>query len=91
MLVGTWASNHEAIAFYGKQGFRLVDDTAEKDALLRTYWFAGANWGVQCADSEHRRQIAASVVLADEAWFAAANASSTEEAVAVAQGGVVKA
>jgi GNAT superfamily N-acetyltransferase len=89
VLVGTWASNHEAIAFYGKQGFRLVDDTAEKDALLRTYWFAGGELGESNdADSEHRRkQIAASVVLADEAWFAAANASSTEEAVAVAPGG----
>ncbi len=58
LLVGTWAAAVWAIRFYEKNGFRLVS-TAEKDRLLRAYW------------SIPERQIATSVVLADDAWFAA--------------------
>lgn len=35
LLVGTWANAHWAIAFYQKQGFRVLPD---KDGLLKTYW-----------------------------------------------------
>lgn len=58
LLVGTWTDAAWAVRFYEKRGFRLVTE-AEKDRLLRRYWALG----------EH--QIATSVVLADEAWFAA--------------------
>ena len=57
LLVGTWAAAAWAIRFYEKNGFRLVP-AAEKDRLLAAYWSLPA------------RQIATSVVLADEAWFA---------------------
>lgn len=72
VLVGTWASNHEAISFYSKHGFALIDDPAFKNELLRTYWFAGGDLGASNdGGSEYRQQqMAASVVLADEAWFA---------------------
>ena len=35
LLVGTWAAAHWAIAFYRKQGFKLLPD---KDKLLADYW-----------------------------------------------------
>ncbi len=35
LLVGTWADNYWAIAFYQKHGFSLLPD---KDELLKTYW-----------------------------------------------------
>lgn len=35
LLVGTWADAHQAVAFYRKNGFRLMPD---KDKLLETYW-----------------------------------------------------
>jgi len=35
LLVGTWAAAHWAIAFYQKQGFKLLPD---KDKLLADYW-----------------------------------------------------
>ncbi len=35
LLVGTWADAHRAVAFYRKNGFRLMPD---KDRLLETYW-----------------------------------------------------
>lgn len=55
MLVGTWASATWAIRFYERHGFDLVSRD-EKEALLRRYW------------KVPERQIAASVVLADERW-----------------------
>ncbi len=58
LLVGTWADAAWAVRFYENRGFRLVTE-AEKERLLRRYW------------SLRERQIAPSVVLADEAWFAA--------------------
>jgi GNAT superfamily N-acetyltransferase len=51
VLVGTWAAAGWAIAFYEKNGFRLVSQD-EKDRLLRAYW--------RISD----RQIETSVVLA---------------------------
>ena len=56
LLVGTWAAAVWAVRFYEKNGFRLVS-SAEKDRLLRAYWSIPA------------RQIATSVVLADDAWW----------------------
>ncbi len=38
ILVGTWAAAVWAIHFYEKNGFKLVDDTGEKNKLLDTYW-----------------------------------------------------
>lgn len=35
LLVGTWAAAHWAIAFYQKQGFKMLPD---KDKLLADYW-----------------------------------------------------
>ena len=35
LLVGTWADNYWAIAFYQKRGFSLLPN---KDELLQTYW-----------------------------------------------------
>lgn len=57
LLVGTWAAATWAIRFYEKHGFRRVSP-AEKDRLLRKYW------------SIPERQVEASVVLADDRWFA---------------------
>ncbi len=48
LLVGTWADNYWAIAFYQKHGFSLLPD---KDELLNTYW------------DIPQRQIETSVVL----------------------------
>ena len=48
LLVGTWADNHGAIAFYKKHGFSFL---ADKDELLSTYWDIS------------QRQIETSVVL----------------------------
>jgi GNAT superfamily N-acetyltransferase len=55
LLVGTWAAADWAIRFYEKHGFQLVTP-AEKERLLKTYWSITA------------RQVATSVVLADEKW-----------------------
>lgn len=55
VLIGTWADASWAIDFYEKNGFRLVTE-AEKEELLRKYW------------SIPDRQVATSVVLADEKW-----------------------
>ena len=46
-----------AIRFYERHGFRQVTP-AEKDRMLLTYW------------SIPERQMEASVVLADQSWFA---------------------
>ena len=48
LLVGTWADNYWAIAFYQKHGFSLLPN---KDELLQTYW------------DIPRRQIETSIVL----------------------------
>lgn len=53
-MMGTWADATWAVAFYEKNGYELVRDPAHKDRLLQKYW------GVP------PRQIATSVVLADE-------------------------
>lgn len=55
LLVGTWADASWAIAFYQKNGYRLVTAT-EKDKLLGKYWRIPT------------RQIETSVVLADARW-----------------------
>jgi N-acetylglutamate synthase-like GNAT family acetyltransferase len=56
VLIGTWADAVWAVRFYEKHGFRLVT-REEKDRLLRKYW------------SISERQIAMSIVLADQQWF----------------------
>ncbi len=56
ILVGTWAVAVWAVRFYEHHGFRLVTPE-EKDRLLRLYW------------SIPERQVATSVVLADERWL----------------------
>lgn len=77
VLMGTWAASERAIAFYQHNGFRLVEGPAEggsgggseKDRLLRLYWFrdgAGINSG---DDPYRKRQMDASVVLGNAAWF----------------------
>ncbi len=51
LLVGTWADAAWAIAFYRKQGFKLMPD---KDALLQRYW------------DIPKRQVETSVILGIE-------------------------
>jgi N-acetylglutamate synthase-like GNAT family acetyltransferase len=58
VLIGTWADATWAIDFYRRNGFTLVAE-AEKDMLLRQYWSIPA------------RQVATSVVLADERFLEA--------------------
>jgi N-acetylglutamate synthase-like GNAT family acetyltransferase len=58
ILIGTWAAAAWAVAFYQKNGYRLLPE-AEKNRLLRTYW--------RIPD----RQVNTSVVLADKKWPAA--------------------
>jgi len=53
VLIGTWADATWAIEFYRRNGFTLVAE-AEKNVLLRRYW------------TIPERQVATSVVLADE-------------------------
>lgn len=85
VLVGTWAAGDWAVRFYERNGFRLVGDAAEKDRLLRTYWFCEGLGALNEPASAHRQaQMAASVVLADELWFA--SAASREAAAAAAEG-----
>ena len=60
ILIGTWRAATWAIHFYQKQGFQLVAPDNAKDGLLRRYW------------TVPERQMAESVVLADERWFAEA-------------------
>jgi len=56
LLVGTWADALWAIRFYENHGFQLVS-WEEKERLLRKYW------------SIPERQVATSVVLAEQRWF----------------------
>ncbi|OQY48598.1 MAG: hypothetical protein DRR08_19710 [Candidatus Parabeggiatoa sp. nov. 2] len=51
-MIGTWADTDWAIAFYSKNGFKLVDKD-EKDRLIKKYW------------NIPQRQVETSVVLAD--------------------------
>ena len=55
ILIGTWADAGWAIAFYQKNGYRLVTK-AEKDELLGKYWRIPT------------RQVQSSVVLANTKW-----------------------
>ncbi|MGD2271302.1 MAG: GNAT family N-acetyltransferase [Desulfobacterales bacterium] len=58
ILIGTWAAARWAIAFYKKNGYALVSNQ-EKNRLLRIYW------------SIPERQMATSVVLANQTWHEA--------------------
>lgn len=55
LLIGTWADARWAVAFYEKNGFRLLSRD-ETGRLLRRFW------------SIPERQIETSVVLASPAW-----------------------
>jgi len=55
VLIGTWADASWAVNFYKNRGFRLVTEE-EKNELLEKYW------------SIPERQVATSVVLANEKW-----------------------
>lgn len=55
ILIGTWAAATWAIAFYQKNGYRVVS-IDEKTRLLRRYWKIPA------------RQVETSVVLASPRW-----------------------
>jgi GNAT superfamily N-acetyltransferase len=55
ILIGTWAAAKWAIAFYEKNGYRLLSEE-EKTRLLKRYW------------SIPDRQIETSVVLANRRW-----------------------
>jgi len=58
ILIGTWAAATWAISFYEKNGYALVSED-EKNRLLRKYW------------SIPERQVATSVVLANQTWHKA--------------------
>ena len=58
ILIGTWGDAAWAVAFYQRNGYRLLQE-AEKNRLLRTYW------------QIPERQVETSVVLADRKWAAA--------------------
>ena len=55
VLIGTWADATWAIAFYKKNGYRLLSEE-EKNQLLRKYW------------TIPERQVVTSVVLANKRW-----------------------
>jgi len=57
ILIGTWAAATWAVAFYQRNGYRLLPEV-EKNRLLRTYWRIPP------------RQVETSVVLADGKWAA---------------------
>jgi GNAT superfamily N-acetyltransferase len=56
ILIGTWVRATWAIAFYEKNGYRLVPEE-EKNRLLRRYW------------TIPERQAVTSVVLANKKWM----------------------
>ncbi len=58
ILIGTWGDATWAVAFYQRNGYRLLKE-AEKNRLLRTYW------------QIPERQVETSVVLADRKWASA--------------------
>jgi hypothetical protein len=63
LMIGTWTASVRAIAFYRKHGFTVVEPTAEKDRLLRLYWFCDAA-GINSSEDPYRqKQMAASVVM----------------------------
>jgi GNAT superfamily N-acetyltransferase len=55
ILIGTWADAIWAVAFYAKNGYRLLPEK-EKNRLLRKYWAIPT------------RQVLTSVVLANKRW-----------------------
>jgi GNAT superfamily N-acetyltransferase len=55
ILIGTWADATWAIAFYKKNGYRLLPEK-EKNRLLRKYW------------TIPERQVVTSIVLANKRW-----------------------
>ncbi len=57
ILIGTWADATWAVAFYQRNGYRLLAEM-EKNRLLRRYWRIP------------ERQVETSVVLADRKWAA---------------------
>jgi GNAT superfamily N-acetyltransferase len=59
VLIGTWADASWAIRFYERHGFRMVS-REDKDRLLKKYW------------DIPERQVATSVVLADDSWWRSA-------------------
>jgi hypothetical protein len=56
ILIGTWADATWAIAFYKKNGYRLLPEE-EKNQLLRKYW------------TIPERQAITSVVLTNKRWI----------------------
>ena len=56
ILIGTWADAAWAVAFYQKNGYRLLP-TEEKNRLLRKFWTIS------------QRQVETSVVLANARWI----------------------
>jgi GNAT superfamily N-acetyltransferase len=56
VLIGTWADATWAIAFYKKNGYRLLSEE-EKNQLLGKYW------------TITERQVVTSVVLANKKWM----------------------
>ncbi|MGQ9648356.1 MAG: GNAT family N-acetyltransferase [Thermodesulfobacteriota bacterium] len=55
ILIGTWADATWAVAFYEKNGYRLLPEQ-EKNQLLKKYW------------NIPERQVITSVVLANKRW-----------------------
>ncbi len=55
ILIGTWTDAVWAVAFYQRNGYRLLPED-EKNRLLHTYWRIP------------ERQVETSVVLADRKW-----------------------
>ena len=60
VLIGTWTDATWAIAFYKKNGYRLLSEE-EKNQLLRKYW------------TITERQVVTSVVLANKRWTSPRN------------------
>lgn len=68
VLIGTWRAAQWALDFYAKHGFTVLpDDTAQ--VLLARFWRVAA------------RQMATSVVLADERFLASSLHSSPRQAI----------
>ncbi len=63
VLIGTWRAARWAIRFYEQHGFKLVPPS-EKDHLLHQFW------------TVPERQMAESVVLGDQRWFATTGKSA---------------